>query len=989
MLLTLTLLVASPQAIVRDIRPTPAVPSASVVRGASVAVGNLVCMVLDDLQHGTEPWVSDGTPGGTRLLCDVQPGRASSNPGGLSVAAGRFFFWADRVGSGRELWASDGTPVGTRLVIDMVPGSLGTDGAGVFDIGGVGYFMGQGGLWRTDATTTGTVLVHSLPPYHYRPVVAGGRLFFAGGPASNDLELWMSDTTSALLVRDINPLGGSLDATRPFAVRGAEVFFHAFEPTGGAELWRSDGTAAGTQLVRDIRVGALSSGPQWLTSSAGLLFFTADDGVSGREVWATDGSAAGTQMLGDLVPGIGTASPRELVALQNGIAFAATVPASGAEIWLGTASGVQLIADIVPGPGSSSPLSLLRLGNRALFGAIDGANDAELWATDGTAAGTARVADVHPTSSSQARPFVAASTFALFDANDGVRGREILRSDGTTAGTQHLGNLATTPGESSSPAALDRVDQAMVLGATIGTHGTSVWAGQQDGSNAVQLADVPPAFGGLTRLPATRFRGRLFFPSRLPATGEEPWVTDGTPAGTSLFVELTPGSSGTIVGMAATRRFLVIGTDAQLYVSDGSTAGTRALATPGLRPMNRFVANDTLVFFVGREQATLFEVWRSDGTDAGTYLLRDIHQGVSFSIPSELVVVGERLFFVQLSSTTGSEVWTSDGTTAGTQLLEVRPGSASASPQALCAGGGRCFFQANDGVRGVELWSSDGTPAGTTLAADLVPGPGSAVFWGLTGFAGGAFFFFDDGVHGFEPWVSDGTAAGTRMLGDLCPGPAGSLFEAAVACPGGDEHVAFVADDGAHGAEVWITDGTAAGTRRLTDLRAGAASMHPYPLAFGGSRLWFSASDDLGREPWSVDLRGEGVAIVETYGASCDGAGFVPRMRPGRPPRVGRPVDIVMEGGPGNAPGVLLFGAGPVRIPLDASGTCFLLVSGLAVTLPMATDGAGGAAVTVNVPLDPSLVGVILTEQFALAQIGGPIFGAAIASDGLWMLIGR
>ena len=75
----------------------------------------------------------------------------------------------------------------------------------------------------------------------------------------------------------------------------------------GQELWKSDGTAAGTTLVKNIRPGSgTSSSPRELTNVNGTLFFVADDGVTGQELWKSDGTAAGTVLVRDIHPGSGS-----------------------------------------------------------------------------------------------------------------------------------------------------------------------------------------------------------------------------------------------------------------------------------------------------------------------------------------------------------------------------------------------------------------------------------------------------------------------------------------------------------------------------------------------------------------------------------------------------------------------------------------------------------------------------------------------------------
>ena len=101
----------------------------------------------------------------------------------------------------------------------------------------------------------------------------------------------------------------------------------------GRELWRSDGTAAGTRLVKDIRPGAGASSPGHSTSFAGVAHFAADDGASGRELWRTDGTEAGTVLAADVNPGAAASSPAELTATSTQLYFAADDGVHGEELW--------------------------------------------------------------------------------------------------------------------------------------------------------------------------------------------------------------------------------------------------------------------------------------------------------------------------------------------------------------------------------------------------------------------------------------------------------------------------------------------------------------------------------------------------------------------------------------------------------------------------------------------------------------------------------
>ena len=126
-------------------------------------------------------------------------------------------------------------------------------------------------------------------------------------------------------------------------------------------------------------------------------------------------------------------------------------------------------------------------------------------------------------------------------------------------------------------------------------------------------------------------------------------------------------------------------------------------------------------YFAADDGLTGPELWKTDGTEAGTVLVKDI-DAWGGSNPTELTTVGDRLFFVAHDTPTYWELWKSDGTEAGTVLVKDINPSGNSDPTQLTAVGDRLFFVADDNLTGAELWRSDGTEAGTVLVKDIVPG---------------------------------------------------------------------------------------------------------------------------------------------------------------------------------------------------------------------------------------------------------------------------
>jgi ELWxxDGT repeat protein len=403
----------------------------------------------NDGVNGVELWKSDGTAGGTMLVRDVNPGAASSSPGSLTVVQGVLYFSALSAANGRELWRSDGTPGGTTQVLDIMGGAGSSNPDQLIDVAGTLFFTANGGsgneLWRSDGTGGGTVQVLDLRPGPASGSPAfflnvGGILYFSAtngttSPA-NGAELWRSDGTAAgtWMVKDLN--AGAADSLPAFLtlLGGGPFFcFTAFRVTAGRELWRSDGTAAGTMQVADIFPGDNSSSPRDLTEVNGTLFFTANDGVRGTELWKSDGTPGGTALVKDIFPGyaLDFAEPDRLAALGDRLLFSHSDGVNGRELWTsdGTAAGTVMVVDLYAGNESGIPpsgfLRALPGAGRALFAATDGVNGVEVWRTDGTAGGTVRHTDLNP-GAGNGNPGdpVLAGALLFFQGNDGVSGTE-------------------------------------------------------------------------------------------------------------------------------------------------------------------------------------------------------------------------------------------------------------------------------------------------------------------------------------------------------------------------------------------------------------------------------------------------------------------------------------------------------------------------------------------------------------------------------------
>lgn len=420
-----------------------------------------------------------------------------------------------------------------------------------------------------------------------------------------------------------------------------------------------------------------------------------------------------------------------------------------------------------------------------------------------------------------------------------------------------------------------------------------------------------------------------YFAASDPIHGRELWRTDGTPSGTTRFADINPGTLGsdpTDLTVAGSSLFFVATHNGVrgLWKTDGTEAGTvlvknisgfqpspNAPADTSYSPYGLVAAGNRLYFVATDYRGT--ELWTSDGTTDGTTLVKDINEteytgGVlASSYPYELTPHGARLYF-GASDKSGTKLWATDGTASGTTVVADVAVSGMVSTNSglfytafvdgrhrlyqyaydldkvtwpfnygavktslvtsfeqvgdMVAVGRRALFVADDG-NGEEVWASDGSAAGTTRIS-AISTTGMAYPAQLTvgeqgyGDVPRIYFTADDGVHGREPWVTDGTLHGTRMLEDVYQGPMGSSPTHLRALRSG---LAFIADDGLHGRELWFADGRTSSAALVRDLNPDGdvfdefASATYAAVTSLGATLYFSADqgDGQGLRLWTSD----------------------------------------------------------------------------------------------------------------------------------------
>ena len=286
-----------------------------------------------------------------------------------------------------------------------------------------------------------------------------GTLIFAGSGPSIGVELFITDGTPAgtMAIADINPGPSSSSPDDNGTVLNGFLYFTADRPAEGRELWRTNGTPAGTTLVKDIVPGPVGSNEPNdydIFSSGTYLLFAARTPASGIELWISNGTDPGTEVLLDINTGNGGAdssNPHSFYLLGSTVLFLATNATDGEEVWRtnGTAGGTSILADINP-TGSSTKIELFPgvefpifnsfhiFNGRAYFTAYNGTSTGQVWSTDGTPGNTALLKDIIPGTSLSYIVVAGAINLPnkfIFPVADQEGRSQLWQSDGTPDGT--------------------------------------------------------------------------------------------------------------------------------------------------------------------------------------------------------------------------------------------------------------------------------------------------------------------------------------------------------------------------------------------------------------------------------------------------------------------------------------------------------------------------------------------------------------------------
>jgi ELWxxDGT repeat protein len=781
----------------------PSEPGSPKPQPAGSIQGGLLYFTACTAELGCELWASDGSLAGTGPVGEIIPGPASAGIEKLAATGDRAFLIVNVPGEPAALWVADGRTTLRRL--GTAPGArhLAVDA-------GRAFFVAEANgleVWASDGTAAGTRPVTAFAPpdpfrQQYRQPflnLLGGRAWFFADDGIHGFELWSAGVPEGL--RRVSNLRDRRSHLEDIAKAGDRIVF--FESSQeGLRLWTSRGDLRSTAPLAGCPGGCPVPGsPLASLDPRRIVFFGHDH--RGGGIWVTDGTGAGTRLL-LRTPG----HSHSLAVPLGGRALIVTNDEYDAsELWItdGTAAGTRFVT--TGGPhwshywGWVGELEGGMVDGAAVFpGMTDEPYAETLWRSDGSAAGSRPLLDsripsgtvIYDLAPLRDGLFVQSCLF-LEDEPDVFPELRFVRGTETT--------LLLPPAPGPCP------DPAVGLGdVAVFPRDHDLW--RTDGTPEGTAALSP---GSDKRWPAAlaRFGDEaaiwLLMPD--PTFHSELWLTDGTLEGTRKQLDLP--HVRTMYGLTAAGGrllfFNAVGSSpgVQPWVSDGTLAGTHALtSTIGEMGDERFVESEGRIYFLFGEREGPMEIWATDGTAAGTGPAVTAASGAA--VPKSFSAAGGRLYFAapRASDPDGPFLpWVSGGTDGSTELLAGVEIDRNFWEPPFVELNGRVFFAGFEPGHGDELWSTDGTPEGTARLLDIAPGLLGSYPRGLTVWNGRLWFRARDAVHGMELWTTDGTAEGTRLVQDIAPGPSWSYPAEMIAT---EEALYFTADDAVHGRELWV-----------------------------------------------------------------------------------------------------------------------------------------------------------------------------------------
>ncbi len=818
------------------------------------------------------------------LIKDINQGNSSSNPTLKTQYKSHIYFIADNGINGKELWRTDGTETGTVLFKEFIAGSeSGIANVAPIVSNNLMFFFAADNdnyfLWKTDGTEVGTEKVKQFSSIQAFHETINNELIFT---AENGL--WKTNGTEAGTIKIANYTVFGNDR---FVKNGNEIYFSAESSSSiGKELYKTNGTVNGTVLVKDIRPGSSDSFPNYFITINGITYFTANDGSKGVELWKTDGTSNGTQIVKDITTGSSGSSIRKIVAYNNKVYFV-----NGNSLWAsdGTDNGTITVKDDL-----GIVKTIFTLNNQLLIIAYNSSTQKQvIWTSDGTTIGTTSFNPEY-TEFSHNNQYTVVGDNLFFQGTKFPEGYELWKTDGTKEGTFLVKDIHPQADDNNLEGFIELNDKLIFTGNDGNWLGKELYISDGTKEGTGLLKDINTS-GNRGSSPQNYFQfgDKILFSADNGEHGRELWIIENGIA--SMVKDINPGIyysnpkyftalNGDVYFIAETKD-----KGKELWKTDGTESGTILIKDINLNEKDgvntsRIVTLNNTLYFFGDNGSTGLELWESDGTQAGTKIVKDINESEFSSVSNpEIVVMKNELFFPADNGTNGVELYKSDGTETGTVLVKEINSNGGANIRFLNVHPyiEKLYFSANDGSS-TNLWESDGTsntfkqqiknPNNFTLSGtrDIGDRSNSNIIYNTElYFTGESTSNFNK--KGIELWTVTYTST-IQQVFDINPGTSSSYPSYLTDVNG---KLYFVANDGTHGNELWKANGVS-GAELVKDIVSGSGSTRIRNIGSLKDKMFFNAPQDEINSPnynyelWISDGTEVGTKLFQDINPSTD-----------------------------------------------------------------------------------------------------------------------
>jgi len=733
--------------------------------------------------EGLEPWVYNSTIQRSTLLKDIFVGQNSGIPANSKFVKinNKIYFLAQQNYSGYQIWETDGTPYGT--------------------------------IKKQDINSN-----YSIEEF----VAVGNKIFYY-----QNKELWVFDTVAnnLSLLKTFEYTSG----TMKLEVFNNQLFLAANDGISGKEIWKSDGTVAGTTLLKDIATGngnSISNDFKILTLNNGKFYFIANT-ATGYQLYESNGTTSGTVSLMP-VQSIGELNG---ASAGNYFVFVGFDSANGGmEPWIsdGTVSGTKLLKDILPGNSSSMAINnskFFKVNNKIYFdSSYNGINQLYgnyVWETDGTSTGT--VLFNTPTNNVLYGVSSDAQHLILTKPNEWNR---FWVTNGNSAQMFEM----TALGMTASNGVLD-FNSKLYLAGTSAKHGMELYSLNPLTQETTLVSDISK-FESSAPHSYNVLNDNLIFIAADREFNNQIYKRDKFTQQISRLTNFTSGTSSVGMFTNFNDTFFKVGNFFYtknstpnpingLYRTDGTSANSVSVSTgnTSIYDTSFFVdLNDNTLLFSGYDNVVGTELWKVDNNSNTAVLVKDIstdNMGSMYNTDSKTTVLNGFAYFVAKENGK-SGIWRSDGTSANT-LKAVQYNFQNGSDGNIKVVGSlnnKLLYSTRkenfNNTSNTELFASNGDQASSVLLRSHSDPYGSAnisnqteifnnkLFYAVTGYPSGLYstdgtiagttevsqinFFGDNKFkkcgnqlfftnnNSTELWKTDGTTIGTMSLGANFPG---------------------------------------------------------------------------------------------------------------------------------------------------------------------------------------------------------------------------